>query len=572
MDTRKLLVFGRMPADATPETRLPAGPWCFAGQEALFPDWETAFEFPPEPLQHSDDAEKTLREAQALALDALPRISARLNQERGLELPPAFWETALIPSLLISAQILAERNRRIQSLIRCWGTRPLLVPLLSEDCEFSFESDYELTKQGFFGYTYNHWIFSRLLLPRLPAAWEHVLLPRVRKDALSPPPTWKTRLRAALRKLAYAPPFPHIKGFSLYQSLRFSSALLQNRNEEDYSVSAAEVGCRYALPPASSAELPFDPLPFFWSALPRVLVRASLPRRIAAAARKRVFIASIAAVQDTEYRLRLARLCAAGHKPVYIQHGGNYGMLRHAATTPFEEYNQHAFLTWGWRAQSPESGNFLPLPHAQTSALRDAHRGDANTLLFVGNSMELFPHRLDSRPNPTQVTEYRRYKGRFLAALPEEARKMTLYRPYFDVPAALEDWPWVKARFPELSRCTDSLDKALLACRLLVLDHHGTTLNLAFAAGVPMLLFWNPRAWELCPEAETLLDMLYDAGIWRPTPEEAAAEFAHIWPDVQAFRQTPKVRKAYERWRESYALSAGRAELNARWIQALRNL
>jgi putative transferase (TIGR04331 family) len=568
---RKTLVFTHMPEGATPETHLALGPWCFAGREDLFPGWETRFSFAPEPLHDPAARERTKQHAWALTAHYLPRMGEELNRERGVDLPAAFWETALMPSMLIISQMLAERWLRVQALVAQWGNMPLRVSLLPALCAFSFESDYELTKQGFHGYAYNHWLFSRLLEARWPSAWEAEMLPPVCEHAASPTPGLRVRLRAWARKIAYAPLFPHIKGFSLPQSLKFSLALLGNREQADRSASLSELAQCYAVPSVAEHGLPLNPWPFFQAAIPRCITRAALPGQIKPAPVKRVRVASVAAIQDTEYRLYLAAWRAAGHKLVYIQHGGNYGMLRCAASTPLEEYSQHAFITWGWKKQTPVRGNFIPLPHAQTSALYGRHCETDARLLFVGNGMELFPHRLDSRPNPMQFLEYRNMKARFLSALPPEILVHASYRPYFDVPAALSDWPWVQARFPRLVRCVGSLDAAMLACRLMVLDHHGTTLNLALAAKTPLVVYWDPRAWELCMEGEALLALLREAGIWHPTPEEAAAATVQIWPDARGYWQAPRVQSARQRWCEHFARSAGTG-FDMQWMRALRTL
>jgi len=560
-----------MPEGATPETHLAAGPWCFAGQEERFPGWDECFSFAPEPLGDHAARERAKQQAWALTAQHLPRMGAHLNRERGVDLPAAFWETALMPSMLTISQMLAERWLRVQALVEHWGKLPLRVPLLPEHCEFSFESDDELVKQGFQGYAYNHWLFSRFLEACLPPAWAAEKLPPVREHAVPPTPGLRGRLRAWARAIAYAPPFPHIKGFSPIQALAFSWALLGNRGQADCSVSLPELARQYATPSIAELRLPLDPWPIFLAAIPRCILRAALPRHIKAAPRKRVRVASVAAIQDTAYRLRLAAWRAAGHKLVCIQHGGNYGMLRCAAAAPLEEYSQHAFVTWGWKRQTPLWGNFVPLPHAQTSALYGTHREAGAKLLFVGNGMELFPHRLDSRPTPAQFLEYRRMKARFLSGLSPGILAHAGYRPYFDVPAALSDWPWVQARFPMLKRCTGSLDAAMLACRLLVIDHHGTTLHLAFAANTPLVLYWDARAWELCPEGEALLALLHGAGIWHPTPEEAAAAVERIWPDARAWWQSDRVQSVRLRWCEQFALSAGNG-FNAQWMRALRTL
>jgi len=125
--------------------------------------------------------------AWALTAQYLPRMGEHLNRERGVDLPAAFWETALMPSMLAVSQMLAERWLRVRALVEHWGRLPLRVPLLPEDCEFSFESDYELIKQGFHGYAYNHRLFSRLLETRWPPAWEAEMLPPVREHAAPRP-------------------------------------------------------------------------------------------------------------------------------------------------------------------------------------------------------------------------------------------------------------------------------------------------------------------------------------------------------------------------------------------------
>jgi len=568
---RKILVFAHMPEGATPETHLAAGPWCFAGREDLFPDWEARFVFAPESLTRPAILESVKQHAWALTAHYLPRMGEHLNLERGVNLSAAFWEIALMPTMLMVSQMLVERWLRVQNLVEHWGNLSLRVPLLSANCAFSFESDYELSKQGFQGYAYNHWLFSRFLEAVWPFAWEAEILPPVRVHAVPRAPGRREVLRKWARQIAYMLFFPHIKGFTPLQALKFSLALRGNRKQADCSASLPELARQYTVPSIAEVRLPLDPWPFFLAAIPRCILHASLPGRIRVASRKRVRVASVAAIQDTEYRLRLAAWRAAGHKLVYIQHGGNYGMLRCAATTPLEEYSQHAFITWGWKEQTPLWGNFIPLPHAQTSKILDRHHEADGKLLFVGNGMELSPHRLDSRPNPTQVVAYRRMKARFLSRLPHEIINQVSYRPYFDVPAALSDWPWIQARFPELDRCRGALESAMLSCRLMVLDHHGTTLNLAFAANTPLVLYWDPHAWELCPEGESLLALLHGAGIWHPTPEEAAGAVERIWPDVRDYWQSARIQSVRRRWCERFALSAG-ADFDAQWVCALRRL
>jgi putative transferase (TIGR04331 family) len=298
MIMRRILVFSHMPEGATPETHLAAGPWCFAGQEDRFPDWETRFSFAPEPLAGPAILERTKQHAWALTAHYLPLVGEHLERERGVKLPVAFWETALMSPMLLVSQMLAERWLRVQTLIAHWGDVPLRVPLLPENCEFGFETDLELLKRGFYGYAYNHWLFSRLLAPCRPSAWEADMLPTVQEYAAPSAPGLRGRAREWARKIAYAPLFPHIKGFSPLQALKFSLVLLGHRGQADCSVSLAELARQYRVPSIAEVRLPLDPWPVFLASLPRRITRAALPKHIRAAPRKRVRIASVAAIQE----------------------------------------------------------------------------------------------------------------------------------------------------------------------------------------------------------------------------------------------------------------------------------
>lgn len=55
--------------------------------------------------------------------------------------------------------------------------------------------------------------------------------------------------------------------------------------------------------------------------------------------------------------------------------------------------------------------------------------------------------------------------------------------------------------------------ESLVNCRLYVCDHMSTTYTEALAANKPTILFWNPQANELRPEAQPYYDLLRKSGI-----------------------------------------------------------
>lgn len=569
MKDARTLVLGAGTPDMKPETHIPAGPWCLAGLPELMPLFE-AFYRSSDPLSGVEAQETAAAQARRLVARLAERIGARCNRERGSELPPAFWDAALAPWLCTAVEVLVERAWRLEALLCRYGTQPLRVPLITADNSVPFADSRDFMRRGVLQPAWNHRLFSRLLERRLPSAWQAEQL------VSEPEPTFcktsgglKSRLLQAARRMAFSLPFPPIKGFSAGQSLLFSLSLLLNTNREDRTVPLAAWRSEDCPPlPLNLTEEEAETLVL--SMLPLSVSKARLPHRAPRALCK-TRVASVAACDDDAYRLRLALARAGGCRLAFIQHGGDYGYVRSSVAFPLAEYSQQSFFSWGWKRHGNLPGNIVPLPHSQLVRLRDRHRETAPVLLFVGTEMALLPYTLKSMTRPEAMFDYREDKARFLAALPALVREHTLYRPYFAVPCSLEDGPWVARRFPEVKLCTGALEEHLLHCRLLVLDHLGTTLAQALSAGVPVVLFWRPHSRYYTPEAEALLGQLREAGVVRETPEAAAAQVAAIWEDPAAWRDSDPVRKACSAWSRLYSF-AGEGNENALWRKALRRM
>jgi putative transferase (TIGR04331 family) len=187
--------------------------------------------------------------------------------------------------------------------------------------------------------------------------------------------------------------------------------------------------------------------------------------------------------------------------------------------------------------------------------------------------MSPFLYRLKSRPQAGQLLQYRRDKVRFLRALPEALRRRSRYRPYFATASGLADESYVLRAVPDLALCRGDLTRQMLGCRLLVLDHYGTTLHLALAANVPTLCFWNRREWGMEEDTERTLDALAGAGILQPGPEAAAAMAAAVWAEIAVWWASPEVQAARRLWLEKYVLPPqSGASLPRLWREVLRGL
>lgn len=573
---RSILVLGRMPRGAEPETHRPAGPWCFVEQEEFFPAWDRRFTFPPEPLAEVSAMERACRRAKALCADSIAPLAAELCPHSA-SLPATYWETLLAPWAVNMASQIVERWDRVKSMAEVWGNDALHVPLLPPDCRFTFHTEPDFALHGALGHTFNHWLFSRLFEALFHEGWPQnwtweYLEPVNREYGAAKCLSGKERLRGILRNAMLRLPFPRLKGVRLGQSLRFSLALLHKSRGHDCSQPLSSYG-RAAT--GYDAALPehLDVMALFRAGMPRSLKKLDHPKRLSPGVlAPRLRVASILAYEDAEYRQKLALWRGRGHRLMYVQHGGNYGQVRCACDTAVVEYSQHAFATWGWSEHGSSRGNFIPLPYPQLARIKKRWHGqDGHNLLFVGTEMPAYGYRLDAHPTPLQLVDYRRDKLRFFESLEKSIRGSSLYRPYFPLPGSLRDADWLLERMPQVRLATGPLQPQMLACRLLVVDHNCTTTLEALVANVPTILFWRRDVWPVTPQSDALLDVLVRAGILYATPEEAAAKVAEVWEDPRAWWSRTSVQDARRAFCALQALTL-KGDENHYWISTLKSL
>lgn len=561
------LVLGAMPREAAPGSHWAAGAWCFCGQEQLFPDWDERFRFAPEPLTDPGTAAMASRAAQALAVRELMGIAKILSAEAEAY-PAGYWQTLLAPFMIEAASQIVERALRVQAMIRRWGGESLKVALLPAGCAFSFADEHDFTMRGSLGLQFNHWLLSRLIEWQIPDGWQagyldpYVLppLPAVRKS-------FKDWMRDFLRDLANSMPFPKLKGMGLADAVRFSLQLRKPCKKQFKTQDlAVDFECTEAL-----AQIPLPPNTgaLFAKMLPESLKKLRHKPLKGKAVRPQLRVVPTTAAENAQLRQKLARWRAEGNSLAHCQHGGIYGHAGTPCAAALTEYSQEIFFTWGWKKQGAVRGNFIPMPAPLLSSL-PKYRGGGERMIFVGTEMSAYGRRLDSHPSPLQYAAYRRGKKAFLKNLPTEIQARSSYRPYFPLPGTLADAEWLLPQFPEVELCQGALLPQLLTCKLLTIDHPGTTMLEALAAGIPFIAYWNKKAWPWAPEAASALEALACCGIWHDTPQSAARQAALIWGDVLHWWNTPCVRQGREAFAAQYALHE--ANWRDTWNNMLENL
>ena len=569
----KKLVLGPMAVPSDGTDIIAAGPWCFAAEEDFFPYWEEHFEIAPEPFTDRELQKRAIGEAFALATDMIPPLAHHLAPK--VALPDVYWETLLAPYCINVAKILVELTYRVRAMVDTYGAREIEVALLPDNCSFDMGCDQDVVLHGCLNPVCLHWLCSLLLRPMLPGAWHVMEADAVREDyPLHKPESFGERMRENLRNLALSLPCPPLRGMPMARAMRYSLALLHKSMGEDHSRSLRDHYSSKAT--GAHIDLPLDPMPIFLALLPKSIRSLKHPKH-APGPKHKTRVAHILMYEDAHYRQKLALWRARGGRLACVQHGGNYGMMRHICAMELVEYTQHAFITWGWKHQESAvegkcgKANFLPLPPAQLANVSNCWRGGSNNLILVGTEMPTVGYQLDCHPTPMQNLQYREDKQWFVESLGHKIQSQTLYRPYFPVPGTLDDAPWLLSRFPRLRLCTGPLMPQLLHCRLLVLDHHGTTMLEAMAANIPTICYWDPTCWPIDDDFHAMLLKLGEAGIWHSSAEDAAVHVVRVWDDPLGWWRDKKTQAAREAFMDAYAWVAPRHR-DALWTGTLRRL
>ena len=115
--------------------------------------------------------------------------------------------------------------------------------------------------------------------------------------------------------------------------------------------------------------------------------------------------------------------------------------------------------------------------------------------------------------------------------------------------------------------------RSLKECRLCISTHNATTMLELFAADYPTILFWNPRYYEIRPEAKPYYEKLHEAGILHYDPRSAAQAVNEIYDDPLGWWQQMEIQTAKNAFCSQFAYTSAnwlkkwKAEFEGYYIQ-----
>jgi len=560
----KRIIIGTIPDDFKPGIDIVLGPWCFVGKEDFYPEWEKII-FEPDPFENSSELEFNNKLASEYAKHYINELAELLNLLNNSDYSTKFWYLLVFPWLVTIILTTWERQRRIDQIINKYKNHEFMIELIKDDFDYRFINTLDFQVNGVMNPLFNEWLFSKLIENRVPDKWK-VCWKKIQITGNYPSEGNKTNLKQNIKNaikstfLSYT-----IKGISIVDALLIELILKYKSFNKKYFIEN--------IPRAKkSNELKWD---LDWG----LLIKTCLPKYFSNIkglsknynnTSKRIYVVGPILLYDEENKLKLAHAIENGSRIIVSQHGGNYGNAKTYSIIPEIEYKQFRFITWGWQTHNNYKGKFLPLPSPFLTKLKYNKKNEK--IILVGTHILVLLHNLSSTPQAKQQLDYRNNKIRFINRLSNSPRDNLWYRPYLNEIGALSDKNFVQSNFDYLKildASTRGTHRELMKCKLLVCDHPGTTLNIALAANIPTICFWDQDVWHMCQQAKPYFDALRNVGISFNNGSEAAEKVNEIWDDVEGWWQQPDVQKARKDWARQYASTS--KNWRREWTKAILN-
>jgi hypothetical protein len=529
---RKLVVYS-IPDDFDPATHVALGPWCFYQREDVFPDWDEltfcdAFDDPDVRAAMADAAIHT-------ANGLLDELWPEMNRLHGCDHDRAFWHTVLMNWLMHLVMLSWRLWAQTALFIRRHGDEPFEVAVEGRGRPFQFAQTLDFIMAVFGDSPFRRWLASEVVRRQAPSHWtlvESATLDAARPDLpqIPPPKPWQ--------------PIGHINGLGSFWTHALATYLKLLPPRASYKRPRNEpTGFPPAVPPGLLAllrELVAETLPLTLGD-----GFANLCKSVGNVTFKpgRLHISAPSYHSDPS-NLLLAMAAESGERIVMSQHGGTYGWARTISMTGELEYVHDTFLTWGWTRHDGYQGRFVPLPPPLIGRRVGQHRFQDDRMILVGAAMYGFNPRIDNYPDPVA---YRKRKRQFIDALPAPLRGKLAYRAYRDDKCFADDG-YLRRFYPDLATVDGDLSQAMLRAKLVVQDHHSTTLSITLGANIPTIGIWDERAWPLGGDGKILFDRLRKAGIAFDDPAEAARHIQRIWDNVEGWWSSREVQDARKAW------------------------
>lgn len=424
----------------------------------------------------------------------------KYNSINGLNFSFKFWNKILYSWLISLVQHTYERELQLRKFINFYK-EPFEVKLVEEKCNWNIDSTKDF-HDLIYSVEYNEWIVSRLIEKLAPENWKTSYK---KVKYLSNNYTTQNKLRSKINFI-YHKIFKRtnkIYGVNLIDQIFFEILL---RLKKPLGTTKKEFETAPVVD--FTLLLSIDKLinytePNFLKNLNKLI-----HKHLRKYSKGKIVLGGSQYLRgDDDFKVRIGLAIENGELFIGTQHGGDdYGLTFHCEEIFENEFNNFSFITWGWEKHAQYKTFFKRLPSPYLLNFKNKHKLKNNEIILVGTRAHLSNRFLSAKPSENQWIEYRNNKLNLLRKLhSENLQERVFYKPFPNTYGSLEDKLFFEKQIPDLKIINSDFHKRILNCSLLIIDHPGTTLNIAMAANIPTILFWDKNHFPLEKKAEKYL-------------------------------------------------------------------
>jgi putative transferase (TIGR04331 family) len=544
------------------------GPWS-VDPSSLLDENDFSIQIAPDPFV-SSQAIQDLGEATSGYSHALMNDLAKtLNSVNNTEYSQGFWSTIAFPWLLTFVQVAYERQLRVLSLVRKYENEVIEICLIENNIEWGFKNSDDYFENGILNQSYNSWLLSRILERNLPSKWNVVYKSIVSKPrhADSSTQNLKTKFYASMKRRMRC---RNVLGINFPESIIISLILIAKEKIPNH---IKVMHNRREYEEKNSIEWSFNFKETLFASMPESFRKIPKQLQHAKNDAKYYILGPILNWNDSE-KMHFANEVENGSKIIFTQHGGNYGNAM-SYTFPGEiEYGQYKFISWGWTKQGHYDRNIIPLPSPFLSKLLPFYSKTSTLgftdILIVATREYQYPYRIASVPQPMQRINSLKIKNILLDNLDVNLLCKIKYCPNPSKDNIYDYEPILAAKYPQIKILSKGLHTSMRKCRVVILDHPGTTLNIVLACNIPTICIWEKEAWDMCAEAEPYFEELRKSKILFHDPIEAANHINQKYDDVPIWWNSVDVQLARKSWALKYANANKKWKMH--WLRMIWNL
>lgn len=552
---------GQIPDNFDPYVHIPISPGCFIGREHVYPNFENL-----EYINIFTDKKELKYFDELTSKEALSWVNIIAKKYNPLEFDKhsfLFWKTIYFPWLGYMIPWIYRRQLLVGKTIRKYKDESLLVKLFDKKTSIYAKDEAELLKKCIKSTFGDEWLSSYMMLQQAPSNWiirsKEVIASEPNGKELAPgiKKVIKARTINIFTKIFYRS--NGVYGFNLLNALFFHllfsfkpAVKVTKKIEEDYK---------------SKIKWEFDILDILDAFIPNNLKNIAVEIENTRSFKQGKLINfSNSLYYNLNKKIEAANCYEKGEIVITTQHGGhNYGSSLTFDYNKYIEFDSDYFISWGNKYyKGVKMANFLPLPSPLLSKFLNKHKSRNNKVIVVGTDMSIFPTRFGI--SGLDVLKYREEKLKLLCNLTKVIELRNLYyKPYPQQKSSLKDDVFFSTKIPGLKILNTNLHDELQKCKLLILDHPGTTWNIAMAMNTPIICCWKREHRPFNEEADIFLDRFKKLGLFFENTEEAAKILNLLireYGDLTVWWNQKEIQDLRKDWMNIYA----RAHKNWFWI------